>query len=248
MSASNTQQFGQEMMRVLDHGQLELRGQFSQMIDEFIKQSPNLLRRGTLTVYSVEDLLTKLRNALQQGSADLLLSFVNRSSRQIFEVYKVFASSLEQELSSNLDQLTQTRKMLQEITSTYEKESNKTQTLANLIEEADASISQLMEERESLNTSVSETIKKLREHEKIVKDQEQKIKDYEKKIADLQTESSLAIDSLTKKLKDQEIKWKEKLESEKQIWELKLLNAYKNQEASNVSSETTTESSEEKTE
>ena len=244
MSASNTQQFGQEMMRVLDRGQLELRSRFSQMIDEFIKQSPNLLRRGPLTTYSVEDLLTRLRNELLSGSADLLQRFVGVSSRQIFEVYKAFASSLEQDLSSNLDQLTQTRKILQELTSKYEKESTKTQTLANLIEEADASISQLMEERESLNTSVSETIKKLKETEKLVKEQDQKIQEYEKKFNDLQTESNSAIDSLTKKLKDQETKWKEKLESEKQIFELKLLNAYKNQETADVSSE----SSEEKTE
>ena len=126
----------------------------------------------------------------------------------------------------------------------YRKESNKTQTLANLIEEADASISQLMEERESLNTSVSETIKKLKETEKLAKEQDQKLKDYEKKFNELQTESSAAIDSLTKKLKDQEIKWKEKLESEKQIFELKLLNAYKNQETSEVTSETSEEKSE----
>lgn len=245
MSASNTQQFGQEMMRVLDRGQLELRSRFSQMIDEFIKQSPNLLRRGPLTSYSVEDMLTRLRNELLQGSADLLQRFVGVSSRQIFEVYKAFASSLEQELSSTLDQLNQTRNILQETSSSYDKESNKTQTLANLIEEADTSISQLMEERDSLNTSVSETIKKLKQTEKLAKEQEQKIIDYEKKIAEVQIESTAAIDSLTKKLKDQETKWKEKLENEKQIFELKLLNAYKNQEASNIASQT---SSEEKTE
>ena len=167
MSASNTQQFGQEMMRVLDRGQLELRSRFSQMIDEFIKQSPNLLRRGPLTTYSVEDLLTRLRNELLQGSADLLQRFVGVSSRQIFEVYKAFASSLEQELSGTLEQLNQTRGLLQETSSSYEKESNKTQTLANLIEEADASISQLMEERESLNTSVSETIKILNKNNRM---------------------------------------------------------------------------------
>lgn len=241
MSASNTQQFGQEMMRVLDRGQLELRSKFSQMIDEFIKQSPNLLRRGPLTTYSVEDLLTRLRNELLSGSADLLQRFVGVSSRQIFEVYKAFAGALEQELSSTLEQLNQTRRILQDTTGSFEKESTKTQTLANLIEEADASISQLMEERESLNTSVSETIKKLKETEKIAKDQDQKLKDYEKKLADLQAESSQMIDSLTKKLKEQDAKWKEKLESEKQIFELKLLNAYKNQEAANVSSETNEE-------
>ena len=241
MSASNTQQFGQEMMRVLDRGQLELRSKFSQMIDEFIKQSPNLLRRGPLTTYSVEDLLTRLRNELLSGSADLLQRFVGVSSRQIFEVYKAFAGALEQELSSTLEQLKQTRRILQDTTGYFEKESTKTQTLANLIEEADASISQLMEERESLNTSVSETIKKLKETEKIAKEQDQKLKDYEKKLADLQAESSQMIDSLTKKLKEQDAKWKEKLESEKQIFELKLLNAYKNQEAANVSSETNEE-------
>ena len=241
MSASNTQQFGQEMMRVLDRGQLELRSKFSQMNDEFIKQSPNLLRRGPLTTYSVEDLLTRLRNELLSGSADLLQRFVGVSSRQFFEVYKAFAGALEQELSSTLEQLNQTRRILQDTTGSFEKESTKTQTLANLIEEADASISQLMEERESLNTSVSETIKKLKETEKIAKDQDQKLKDYEKKLADLQAESSQMIDSLSKKLKEQDAKWKEKLESEKQIFELKLLNAYKNQEASNVSSETNEE-------
>lgn len=245
MSASNTQQFGQEMMRVLDRGQLELRSRFSQMIDEFIKQSPNLLRRGPLTTYSVEDLLTRLRNELLQGSADLLQRFVAVSSRQIFEVYKAFASSLEQELSSTSDQLNQTRKTLQEVTSSFENESGKTQTLANLIEEADASISQLMEERESLNTSVSETIKKLKEVEKISREQNQKIKDYEKKLADLQAESTQAVDSLTTKLREQETKWKEKLESEKQIFELKLLNAYKSQETPSAS---TGEVQEEKTE
>ncbi len=244
MSASNTQQFGQEMMRVLDRGQLEIRSRFSQMIDEFIKQSPNLLRRGPLTTYSVEDLLTRLRNELLQGSADLLQRFVGVSSRQIFEVYKAFAGALEQELSSTLDQLNQTRNTLQEVNTTYEKESNKTQTLANLIEEADASISQLMEERESLNTSVSETIKKLKETEKIMREQDQKIKDYEVKITELQTESSAAIDSLTKKLKDQELKWKEKLENEKQLFELKLLNAYKNQESTNPEAESQEQKSE----
>ena len=244
MSASNTQQFGQEMMRVLDRGQLELRSRFSQMIDEFIKQSPNLLRRGPLTTYSVEDLLTRLRNELLQGSADLLQRFVGVSSRQIFEVYKAFAGALEQELSSTLEQLNQTRQSLQDTNSSYEKESNKTQTLANLIEEADASISQLMEERESLNTSISETIKKLKETEKLAKEQDQKIKDYEKKLSELQTESSQAIDSLTKKLKEQDTKWKEKLESEKQIFELKLLNAYKNQETDNVQSQSTEEKTE----
>ena len=244
MSGSNTQQFGQEMMRVLDRGQLELRSRFSQMIDEFIKQSPNLLRRGPLTTYSVEDLLTRLRNELLQGSADLLQRFVGVSSRQIFEVYKAFAGSLEQELSSTLEQLKQIRGSLQESNSSLDKETNKTQTLANLIEEADASISQLMEERESLNTSVSETIKKLKETERLAKEQDQKLKDYEKKFNELQSESSAAIDSLTKKLKDQEIKWKEKLESEKQIFELKLLNAYKNQEASDIASESSEEKSE----
>lgn len=244
MSGSNTQQFGQEMMRVLDRGQLELRSRFSQMIDEYIKQSPNLLRRGPLTTYSVEDLLTRLRNELLQGSADLLQRFVGVSSRQIFEVYKAFAGALEQELSSTADQLNQTRSMLQEVTTTYEKESNKTQTLANLIEEADASISQLMEERESLNTSVSETIKKLKETEKISKEQNQKIQDYETKFNELQAESTAAIDSLTKKLKDQELKWKEKLENEKQLFELKLLNAYKNQESANVQAESSEQKSE----
>jgi len=245
MSASNTQQFGQEMMRVLDRGQLDLRSRFSQMIDEFIKQSPNLIRRGTLTSYSVEDLLVRLRNELLQGSADLLQRFVAVSSRQIFEVYKAFASSLEQELTTNVDQLSQTRTQLQEMISLYEKEVNKTQTLANLIEEADASISQLMEERESLNTSVSETIKKLKETEKLAKEQSQKIKEYEKKLNDLQAESTQAVDSLTKKLREQDTKWKEKLESEKQIFELKLLNAYKTQETTSTS---TDEVQEEKTE
>jgi DNA repair exonuclease SbcCD ATPase subunit len=234
MSASNTQQFGQEMMRVLDRGQLELRSRFAQMIDEFIKQSPNLLRRGPLTTYSVEDLLTRLRNELLQSSADLLQRFVGVSSRQIFEVYKAFAGALEQELASTIEQLNQTRKKYSETMDSYDKESSKTQTLANLIEEADASISQLMEERESLNTSISETIKKLKETEKIAKDQDQKIKDYEQMLNKMQSESSAAIDTLTKKLKDQEVKWKEKLESEKQLFELKLLNAYKNQETSNV--------------
>jgi len=240
MSSSNSQQFGQEMMRVLDRGQLELRSRFSQMIDEYIKQSPNLLRRGPLTTYSVEDLLTRLRNELLNGSADLLQRFVGVSSRQIFEVYKAFAGALEQELLSTIEQLNQTRKQLMESNGSFEKESGKTQTLANLIEEADASISQLMEERESLNTSVSETIKKLKETEKLVKEQEQKIRDYEKKLSDSHGESTQIIDSLTKKLKDQEAKYKEKLEKEKQIYELELLKALKSQETNTSSSSTPT--------
>ena len=239
MSASNTQQFGQEMMRVLDRGQLELRSRFSQMIDEFIKQSPNLLRRGPITTYTIEDLLTRLRNELLQSSADLLQRFVGVSSRQIFEVYKTFSGSLEQELGAALEQLEQTRMILTENQDSLNKESNKTQTLANLIEEADASISQLMEERESLNTTISETIRKFNETDRIKKEQEGKIRELEKKLGEIQNESSAAIDNLTKKLKEQELKWKEKLESEKQIFELKLLDAYKSQD-DNASTPTST--------
>ena len=227
MSASNQQQFGQEMMRVLDRGQLELRQRFSAMIDEFIKQSPNLLRRGPITAYTVEDLLTRLRHELLQSSADLLQRFVGVSSRQIFEVYKTFAGNLEQDFTSTASQLNEASGLLTETKDLYEKEQVRTQTLANLIEEADSSISQLMEERESLNTSVSETIRKLRETERDKSELEAKIPEYEAQIKKIQEESKQTVDSLTAKLREQDAKWKEKYEKDKQLWELKLLNAFK---------------------
>jgi chromosome segregation ATPase len=230
MAASNTQQFGQEMMRVLDRGQLELRQRFTVLIDEFIKQAPNLLRRGPITAYTVEDLLTRLRQELLQTSTDLLQRFVGVSSRQIFEIYRTFAGNLETDYGQTLEQLNETKRLLAETQELLEKEQKRTQTLANLIEEADSSISQLMEERESLNTSVSETIRKLREVEREKTEIENKIAEYESQIKKIQEEANETIASLTKKLQEQETKWKEKYEKDKQLWELKLLNAYKEQD------------------
>jgi hypothetical protein len=94
-----------------------------------------------------------------------------------------------------------------------------------LIEEADVSIQSLMEERDSLHTSVSETIRKYNEVQKDFESSQTKIKKYEAQLAAMENEASTALDNLASKLADQERKWQEKFEREEKKWQLRLLEA-----------------------
>ena len=118
-----------------------------------------------------------------------------------------------------------TKKSLEETQKELNDANNRVQSLANLIEEADVSIQSLMEERDSLHTSVSETIKKYNEVEKDYKTGEAKIKKYEAQLAAMENEASTALDNLASKLADQERKWQEKFEREEKKWQLRLLEA-----------------------
>lgn len=223
---SSAGNFGQEMMRILERGQLDFRQKLNEVIDNYIRVTvPNIFSRGTITTYTVEDMLRRFRVEVQNASQDLLQRFIQVASRQIFETYKVTAGPAESELSQRTAELQENQRVLQETSNELEETKRRTQTLANLIEEADASIQQLMEERDALNTSVSETIRKLNDASSENKFKADKIKDYEQKLIGYQSESNAALDTLSAKLKEQEQKWRERLEKEERKWQLKLLQA-----------------------
>ncbi|MHA2363686.1 MAG: hypothetical protein ACXAC7_06995 [Candidatus Hodarchaeales archaeon] len=225
-SAGNLGQFGQEMMKILDRSQLEFRSKLNEIIDNYIKFSArDILRRGSITSYTVEDILRRFRSEILNFAQDNLQRFIQVSARQIFEIYKVTAGSLDAELNQRTTDLQETQLVLTETRKEFEDSKRRTQTLANLIEEADASIQQLMEERDSLNTTISETIRKYNEALAESNHKDEKLKELETKIDGHQSEASTAVNTLTSKLKDQEQKWRGRLEKEEQKWQLKLLQA-----------------------
>ncbi len=221
---SSAGNFGQEMMRILERGQLDFRAKLNQVIDDYIRVTvPNIFRSGTITTYTVEDMLRRFRTEIQNANQDLLQRFIQVASRQIFETYKVTAGPTESDLVQRTKDLDDTIKALTDTRKELKDTKRRTQTLANLIEEADASIQQLMEERDSLNTSVSETIRKYNEVSAEFKFNEDKMKEYEIKVNGVQTESNTALNILSKQLKEQEQKWHDKLVKEEKKWALKLL-------------------------
>ncbi|MFW9928530.1 MAG: hypothetical protein ACFFD1_03985 [Candidatus Thorarchaeota archaeon] len=218
-------EFGQNLMRLLDAGSLDHRNKMNQIIDDFIRGFPQMLRGGQITQYTVETILRRFKDQIIRSEGELMHKYTIVASRQVYQLFQQHMGNIETNFVSNKRELTETKTSLDQTKKDLTDSNNRVQSLANLIEEADVSIQSLMEERDSLHTSISETIKKYNEVQKELDIANSKIKKYEDQLAAMQDEAGTALDNLANKLSDQERKWQEKFEREEKKWQLRLLEA-----------------------
>ncbi|HKZ40577.1 MAG TPA: hypothetical protein VJ044_06415 [Candidatus Hodarchaeales archaeon] len=214
-------ELGQNLMRILDQGSADIRGKMTQIIDDFIKSFPQMIRGGQITQYTVESILRKFRNDILKAEQELLQRYTNVASRQIFQLFQQFTGSSETEIVQKKSQISELQTSLQSTRNELSEANNRVASLANLIEEANVSIQSLMDERDSLYTSVSETTRKFNEIQKELEETKAKAKNFESQLSSIEKEASGALDSLAAKLSDQEKKWQDRLDREKKVWELK---------------------------
>lgn len=218
-------EFGQSLMRLLDQGSVDHRNKMNQIIDDFIRSFPQMLRGGQITQYTVETILRRFKDQITRSEGELMHKYTIVASRQVYQLFQKNLGNIETEFVQTKKDLAETKKSLEATRKELSEANNKVQSLANLIEEADVSIQSLMEERDSLHTSVSETIKKYNEVQKELDQTKTTIKKYESQLAAMQNEASSALDNLATKLSDQEKKWQDRLEREEKKWQLRLLEA-----------------------
>ncbi|MHA2106045.1 MAG: hypothetical protein ACW981_21665 [Candidatus Hodarchaeales archaeon] len=223
-------EFGQNLMRLLDQGSVDHRNKITQIVDDFIRTFPQMLRGGQITQYTVETILRRFKEQLIRSEGELMHKYTIVASRQIYQLFQKNLGSMETDFVQRKKDLVDTKQSLEETQKDLNDANNRVQSLANLIEEADVSIQSLMEERDSLHTSVSETIRKYNEVQKDFESAQAKIKKYEAQLAAMENEASTALDNLASKLADQERKWQEKFEREEKKWQLRLLEATMKQE------------------
>ena len=236
-------EFGQNIMRILDQAAIDSQNKLTIVVDDFIRNFPQMIRGGQITQYTVESVLRRFRSDVLKAEQELMHRNTTVSARQIYALFQQQSNSIENQFVHQKNELTELKKQLEQVTLELNDSNNRVQSLANLIEEADVSIQSLMEERDSLHNSVSETIKKYNEVQKENEIFQQKIKKYETQLSAMQNEASSALDNLSSKLADQEKKWQEKFEREERKWQLRLLEASMKQGEINIHADKSSETS-----
>ena len=229
-------EFGQNIMRILDQAAIDSQNKLTIVVDDFIRNFPQMIRGGQITQYTVENILRRFRSDVLKAEQELMHRNTTVSARQIYALFQQQSNSIENQFVHQKAELTEVKKQLEQVSLDLNNSNGRVQSLANLIEEADSSIQNLMEERDSLHNSVSETIKKYNEVQKENEILQQKIKKYETQLSAMQNEASSALDNLSSKLADQEKKWQEKFEREERKWQLRLLEASMKQGEANIQS------------
>ena len=90
-------EFGQNLMRLLDAGSVDHRNKMTQIIDDFIRSFPQMLRGGQITQYTIETILRRFRDQIIRSEGEMMHKYTIVASRQIYQLFQKNLGSIETE-------------------------------------------------------------------------------------------------------------------------------------------------------